>query len=149
LTIHISSVRGGGLRPAKADYIDAFRVGAGIYVGTFFLGNNWDYRQMFLLLVIPQLIAWTREKDLRVLSIITLSIMLFVCWSNMFTGNALIVWLEELFEWVIFSNLFYLLLRTMPPWIQEEVFNFTLKECFARRRRELSQSLPSKDGGAG
>ncbi|MCX6058200.1 MAG: hypothetical protein NTW69_08625 [Chloroflexi bacterium] len=36
----------------------AFRLGAAIYVGTFLLGNNWDYRMSFLLFVIPQLSQW-------------------------------------------------------------------------------------------
>lgn len=34
----------------------AFRIGAGLFVGTFALGNNWDYRLVVLILTIPQLL---------------------------------------------------------------------------------------------
>jgi Glycosyltransferase family 87 len=54
----------GRLRPmpeaARTDRtFDAFLAGASIYVGTFFVpGTNWDYRLVFLLLTIPQLLRW-------------------------------------------------------------------------------------------
>jgi hypothetical protein len=32
----------------QSDYIDTFRLGANIYIGTFLLGNNWAYRLIFL-----------------------------------------------------------------------------------------------------
>jgi Glycosyltransferase family 87 len=54
----------GRLRPIPIDAmadrtLDAFWAGASIYVGTFaVLGTNWDYRLVFLLLTIPQLLRW-------------------------------------------------------------------------------------------
>lgn len=41
-------------------HFDAFVAGAGIYVASFALWHNWDYRLIFLLLALPQLIAWAR-----------------------------------------------------------------------------------------
>ena len=35
---------------ATGNFLDSFRAGAGIYVGTFVLGNNWAYRLVFLFL---------------------------------------------------------------------------------------------------
>jgi hypothetical protein len=43
------------------EYIDAFRVGAGIYIGCFFTIDNFDYRLMFLIFTIPQLVSWLKE----------------------------------------------------------------------------------------
>ena len=41
--------------------LDAFFAGAGIYVGTYVFGSNFDYRLAFLLLCVPQLLAWCRR----------------------------------------------------------------------------------------
>jgi hypothetical protein len=41
--------------------IDAFWAGAGIYVGTYVFGSNFDYRLVFLVLCVPQLYTWWRR----------------------------------------------------------------------------------------
>jgi hypothetical protein len=41
--------------------LDAFWAGAGVYVGTYVFGSNFDYRLAFLLLCVPQLCAWVRS----------------------------------------------------------------------------------------
>ncbi|MBL9076046.1 MAG: DUF2029 domain-containing protein [Planctomycetes bacterium] len=38
--------------------LDAFRIGAGVFVGTFCLGSNFDYRLLALLLTAPQVATW-------------------------------------------------------------------------------------------
>jgi hypothetical protein len=40
---------------------NAFLVGAGIYLSVFIIGNNWDYRLVFLLLTVPQLLDWASQ----------------------------------------------------------------------------------------
>jgi hypothetical protein len=45
--------------PASA----AMTVGAGIYAGTFVAMNSFNYRLMFLLLLVPQLFAWGERRD--------------------------------------------------------------------------------------
>ena len=39
--------------------LDAFWAGAGIYVGSYAVMHNYDYRLVFLLLTIPQLLRWS------------------------------------------------------------------------------------------
>jgi hypothetical protein len=46
--------------PACRRDLDFFVVGAAIYVGTFCLFQNFEYRLAFLVLTIPQLYRWTR-----------------------------------------------------------------------------------------
>ncbi|MGH7561472.1 MAG: hypothetical protein ACRENB_10675, partial [Gemmatimonadales bacterium] len=41
----------------------AFLAGAGIYGLTYVLGNNWDYRLIFLILCLPMLWQWGRRED--------------------------------------------------------------------------------------
>ncbi len=126
LIVHLNKVRAGDPIEIKADYIDAFRIGAGIYIGTFFLGNNWDYRQMFFILTIPQLVAWKKEKHLGVLSKLTLFIIIATCWFNILPRSLVFTWLEEILEWVLLANLLHLFIGTIPVWMQKAVFQFSL-----------------------
>jgi hypothetical protein len=41
----------------------AYWVGTGIYIGTFLLARNFDYRLVFLLLTLPQLLAWRPHRS--------------------------------------------------------------------------------------
>jgi hypothetical protein len=41
--------------------LDLFQAGAAVFVGTFALGYNFNYRLAFLLLTIPQLLRWSRD----------------------------------------------------------------------------------------
>lgn len=50
-----------GMDPLDGKHIDSFLMGSGIYIGTFVLTNNWDYRLMFLLLTIPSLTLWSQK----------------------------------------------------------------------------------------
>jgi Glycosyltransferase family 87 len=47
--------------PAPTAALLAFYLGAFIYVGTFAIFKNYDYRLVYLLLTLPQLTAWVRE----------------------------------------------------------------------------------------
>jgi hypothetical protein len=110
-------------------YLDAFRAGAGIYIGTFLLGNNWDYRLMFFILAIPQLAAWsnTDESVVKFISRLTLvSIFLslwYLVWKKMIGfmpyGGISSYLIDELANWVAFSGLIYLLFASMPSWVSE------------------------------
>ena len=41
--------------------LDAFWAGAGVYVGSYVFGSNFDYRLAFLVLCVPQLCAWIKQ----------------------------------------------------------------------------------------
>lgn len=52
----------GRARPAPDERrLDAFVGGAAIFLGTYVFGNNFDYRLVFLVLCVPQLLAWARH----------------------------------------------------------------------------------------
>ncbi len=73
--------------------LDLFWAGAGIYVATFALGRNFDYRLVFLLLTIPQLARWASARQalpIATLCCILLSVWLPGPWNNMPVHNALI-----------------------------------------------------------
>jgi hypothetical protein len=107
----------------------AFRMGASIYIGTFLLGNNWDYRLAFLILVMPQLLEWTRSamKKYRYVALASLFGVVVSCWHfvlwyspffNMFQGSKE-VWFafDEFLNWMLVPGFAYLLLASAPAWL--------------------------------
>ncbi|RKZ61204.1 MAG: hypothetical protein DRR16_15725 [Candidatus Parabeggiatoa sp. nov. 3] len=116
-------------------YIDSFRIGSIIYIGTFIIGNNWDYRLIFLILTLPQLFAWFKiQNPLSQCSVFLLIAILFTMWASFFavwfsglfsfvfslqkTGNHLVFLIEEIINWLIFGCLISILLSTLPDWLK-------------------------------
>ena len=108
-------------RPVSGVHISPFRVGACIYIGSFLLASNWNYRMIFLIFTIPQLCAWLSITDIRFSRIlrITLAGILFSCWSMFIQGilGSHIFILDEIANWVAFSGLIYFFLASLPNWL--------------------------------
>lgn len=105
----------------ESPYIDAYRVGAGVYIGCFLLMNTHDYRLIFLIFTIPQIVEWLhrKEKGISLIPLITLVAMGFSLWSFFimrFLGNKLTFLLEEFSNWIILAGLLYLFLSSLPDW---------------------------------
>ncbi len=108
----------------QGQHIDAFRVGASIYIGCFILGNNFDYRFTFLIFVIPQLVSWLYSNKFNYLSapFITVCAIIFSCWNytlKRFTGVELGFLLEEMSNWIILSCMLFLFLASSPVWFSD------------------------------
>jgi len=112
----------------------AFRMGAAIYVGTFLLGNNWDYRLAFLVFLVPQLVEWmfSSAKMYRIFAWLSLILVLLSCWHLRIAEISLIsifhsaedskkfwIILDEIFNWMLFLSLAYLLFASVPEWVRE------------------------------
>ena len=110
--------------------LDAFRAGAAIYIGTFLLGSNFDYKLIFLIFTIPQLASWAKSSA-RTLSIIS-QLTLFGLFLSLYywvfmirvapllpQGKAIVFILDEMYNWGVFSTLLYLLLWSAPAWVKE------------------------------
>jgi hypothetical protein len=118
---------------AAAPNLDAFRLGAGIFAGSFLLGKNFDYRLIFLLFAVPQLLEWTRgaERDRRWVSALTLGVMHIALWQQLWKpllvpaegaawwSAALPTLLEQAAKCATFSGCAYLLAATAPVWLGE------------------------------
>ena len=114
----------------------AFRMGASIYVGTFLLGNNWDYRLAFLVLVVPQLMEWIRSSQGKIrfvaqlcLVCLTLSCWHFMAWyAPMVRSNSLLVEITYLFDevmnWTLMVTLAYLFVVSLPDWLTADLKRF-------------------------
>ncbi|MGE5072161.1 MAG: hypothetical protein ACM3MF_01930, partial [Anaerolineae bacterium] len=123
--------------------IDAFRIGALIYLGTFLQGNTWNYRLVFLIFTVPQLVDWMHaaQPASRRVAGITLGFVLLSAWSPLLgavepPAAALLptfqLLVDELFNWALLACLAYLLIASFPQWIRSEIALF-----FSKYRRVL------------
>jgi hypothetical protein len=85
--------------PEAVRDLDMFWSGAGIYVCTFALFQSFDYRLIFLLFTLPQLLRWTRERS--TLAIMTLGLVLATLWlASPWTGVPVAGWIVSGWEYV-------------------------------------------------
>jgi len=113
--------------------LTAFRMGASIYLGTFLLGNNWDYRLAFLILVIPQLTQWfyLENKPQRYVAIATMIGVVLACWHFVFLidlpflpfKNQMdrIVVFDDMIHWLLLPGFSYLLAASFPVWLKQNL----------------------------
>jgi len=87
--------------------LDAFLAGATIYVGSFLLEHNFDYRLVYLLLVVPQLLRWIRTSRLAglVLAVLVLTFWLSEVLSNRYWTQQHPIPYDELLTWFLFTTL--------------------------------------------
>lgn len=96
-------------------YISSFRLGAGIYIGTFLLGNNWAYRLIFLIFTIPQIFHWIKNiGQLTMLSNFALVSIIVTLWMKTTVSQGLGIYFHQFFDWFLFFYLSYALLITLP-----------------------------------
>ena len=113
----------------RADYLAAFRMGSAIYLGTFLLGNNFDYRLMFLLFTLPQLSAWSAggESPVRTVARVTLTAVLLACWVRVLASHAgyhlagVVLLLELYAKWAAFGGVCFLLVASLPTRLKTTV----------------------------
>jgi len=106
----------------------AFWLGAGVYIGTFLLGNNWDYRLMFLLFTLPQLVEWIAggHGRLRAAAWICVVALFLSMWYFVLkagvekylpAGSYVHPMLDELINLTLFAGLIYLYALSLPEWM--------------------------------
>jgi len=129
----VPAVRGAQLSATDDRNLAAFRAGATIYVGTFLLGNNWDYRLAFLIFVVPQLSQWfyLENKKQRYIAIGTMLAVILSCWHMVFLldipfipfDNEIdrFVVVDELINWLLLMGLAYLLAASIPNWLKHDL----------------------------
>ncbi len=129
LALRDSSALAGGQERNLA----AFRMGASMYVGTFLLGNNWDYRLAFLVLVIPQLAEWCKadQRKHSAVAVAVLAGILVSCWHLMVKVDMLFIPLkdpvnrafifDELVNWLLVPGFTYLLFLSLPEWLKNDL----------------------------
>lgn len=96
--------------------MDAFCVGATIYLGTFVVvGYNWDYRLLFLLLTVPQLLVWIRGSG--PLATAAALALLGVAGTMWVSRLPFIFPLDDLLNWLLCVYFAAALSLTLPSWL--------------------------------
>ena len=115
---------------SSARNLAAFRLGSAIYIGTFLLGNNWDYRLAFLLFTIPQLSQWffASSGKFRWVYLGLLFVMAASCWSPVIFDYGIhvlggkyklrLLLYDEVMNWSMFLGLIYMLVVSSPNWFR-------------------------------
>jgi hypothetical protein len=120
--------------------LDAFRVGSGVYVGTFLLGSNFDYRLVFLLFVIPQLALWANSRFNSIAKVAQWAVLAIVFSLWRFILDPFVSFLHlgfwgsllpEISSWFIFGGLLFLFSCSLPQWVKDAAVNL----CFPKARR--------------
>ncbi|MCS6993165.1 MAG: hypothetical protein NZP74_04975 [Anaerolineales bacterium] len=123
--LFLSSRHANRLPETTSRFLDAFRIGSLIYIGSFIQGNSFNYRLIFLLCVIPQLVDWAKtQPSLRSAARWTLGLLLASCWGMVLVPILpvhLAFGLDELANWLLFAALLYLLFVSSPDWIRDEI----------------------------
>ena len=85
--------------------------GAFIFCGTFILGANWDYRLIFLILLVPNLIFLIEKNNSKYKKYLKLLIysVLLIFWLSPF--SVFIFGLDEILIWLIFLFLTILIVN--------------------------------------
>jgi hypothetical protein len=126
------------LAELKNYHLRAFWAGAGIYAGTFWLGNNWDYRLIFLILVIPAMVGFSRySKGVgRYLGWITVLAIIISCWGygvrlrlmNIHEIREILYWIDECSNWIVYLGLVYFFMASIPDWLIPQKISHYLRQ---------------------
>jgi Glycosyltransferase family 87 len=93
----------------------AFYLGSMIFLGTFAVGNNFDYRLVFMILMLPQLFEWAGEapRDPRGgLAATTIAVVLFLLWIGALSEPLALT--DEVVTWAAVGSLLALLGASVP-----------------------------------
>ena len=105
----------------------AFRMGSGVYLGSFLVGTSFDYRLLFLIPTLPQLWLWARttSPSFRGLARAQLVCVLALQWSMAWRGaivaagggSATGLVFDELLAWACWIGFAFLLALSLPDWL--------------------------------
>jgi hypothetical protein len=102
-------------RHVVSNRLDGFRAGAAIYVATYLPVTNYDYKQVFLLLAVPQMLEWSGGQGsvgrLSTVALASMALTLWMSsWRRVFLGG-------EVMNLLLFAYCLYMLVYTRPSWL--------------------------------
>ena len=116
----------------QEDCVDFFRAGSAIYIGTFIIGHSFDYRMIFLLLTLPQLLSWSSSKPplISAISKITIVSILISLWHQYTfvyvrsipkVGGYIELLVDDASDWTAFAGLCILFIASLPQHVWDKL----------------------------
>jgi hypothetical protein len=97
--------------------LDAFRLGSTLYLGTFIITVVYDYKLVFFIFTIPQVIQWIKEDHPELA--IPSSFALLGIVSTFYLSPLLYpLLIDEIINWFLWFYFLYAFILTLPPWIK-------------------------------
>ncbi len=102
-------------------FLDSFRMGSCFFMGTFVATISWDYKLIFLIFTLPQIIAWIKQN--HQLSLPS-SFALFGIVATLYLSSFQYKWLlDEVVNWSLWLYFLYAFVLTLPKWIKIPIHN--------------------------
>jgi len=106
-------------KPDEGFSMDAFRLGASMYIGNFLIGNNYDYRLIFLLFCLPQVFIWLQKSGFQrnLAAIFILTMILLFHFPSVIRHLMPENWnmpVKAVFYWGLFGISLVLFLHSLP-----------------------------------
>jgi len=97
-----------------------FSAATWIFAGTFVAGSNFDYRLVFLLLAVPQLLVWAGSpvRQVSLLAILALAALVLSLGSNFLWGGGGGLWVKQAASWTLVLVLPWLL-AAVPSQVED------------------------------
>lgn len=94
--------------------------GSAVFCTAFLLGNNYDYRLLFLLLLLPQLFLWVKDERRKGVGLVLVLVLLLLWLTFNISSNYVVLKdsvniLSEVVAWALYSLLAGSLLHSFQP----------------------------------
>jgi hypothetical protein len=93
----------------ESPHVLGFSAATWIYAGTFVAGSNFDYRLVFLLLAVPQLLVWAASPKISLLAVLALAALVLSLGANFLWAGWAGFWAGQAASWTLLLVLPWLL----------------------------------------
>jgi hypothetical protein len=109
----------------ETQYLDGYRLGCSLFIGTFVLGTTYAYKLTFLLFAIPQMLAWIKSKNKLSLPS-SLAILGFLASLYLLRNPATFI-VSQIIFWFLLIYFVYGFSLSLPKWVK-----LTIHSAFSR-----------------
>ncbi len=109
--------------------LNLFRVGSSFYLGAFLVTVSFDYKLVFLIFTIPQIIAWIKQD--QTLSIPSSFALLGIICTFYLSPFYYVSLLDEVVNWLLWLYFFYAFVLTLPKWIKISFHNLMMTKIIS------------------
>lgn len=115
------------IQPQSQLYLDGYRLGCSLFIGTFILGTTYAYKLTFLLFAIPQILAWIKSQNKLSLPS-SLAAIAFIASLYLLRNEATFI-ISQIIFWFLLIYFVYSFALSLPEWAK-----LTIHSTFSRKQ---------------